>query len=122
MLLPDIENAEKVTAWLREIVRSLRHSSLHASPVLFALLSFAAAWLVRSDQAKQFGSYWLKDDWQRFSESASLLLFVVGGALFAWAVIRIWREAAPPPESGDAVRPTVIKGPLAFGPHDAEDP
>jgi hypothetical protein len=88
--------------------------------VLLALASFATAWLVRGDQAKQFGSYWLKDDWQRFSESASLVLFIIGVALFAWAVIRIWKEAAPPPESGDAVRPTVIKGPLAFGPHDAE--
>ena len=77
--LPDMKNAEQVTAWLREIVRSLRHSSLHASLVLFALLSFAAAWLVRGDQVKEFGSFWLKDDWQRFSESASLLLFMLAG-------------------------------------------
>jgi hypothetical protein len=120
LLLPDTKNAEQVTAWLREIVRSLRHSSLRASLVLFALLSFAAAWLVRGDQAKSFGSYWLKDDWQRFSESASLILLAVGGALFLGAFFRIWKEAIPPPESVDAVRPTVIKGPLAFGRHDAE--
>jgi len=118
--LPYIKSAEEVTAWLRETVRSLRHSSLHASLVLFALLSFTAAWLVRGDQAKQIGSYWLNGDWQRFSESASLILFVIGLAFFAWAVIRIWREATPPPESADAFRPTVIKGPLAFGPQDAE--
>jgi transcriptional regulator with XRE-family HTH domain len=118
--LPDIKSAEQITAWLREIVRSVRHSSLQKNLVLFALLSFAAAWLVRGDQAKQFGSYWLKDYWQRISESASLALLVIGALLLLWAIVRIWREVSPPPESIDTVRPTVIKGPMAFGPHDAE--
>jgi hypothetical protein len=75
---PDIKSAEQITEWLREIVRSARHSPLQKTLVLLALLSFAAAWLVRGDQAKQFGSYWLKDDWQRISESASLILGVRG--------------------------------------------
>jgi hypothetical protein len=120
MDLPDITFANDLTARLRAIVRYLRHSPKPPRLVFAALTAAGVAFLVRSDQAKQFGESIFKGDWQNISGYTSSALFVLSGLLFASACFLLWKELIPPPENKDIVRPTALKGPMAFGPHDAE--
>jgi transcriptional regulator with XRE-family HTH domain len=118
---PDIKTAKDVTARIREFFQLLRHSSKATGFVFAALLAAGVAyWLAQTDQAKQVGGLIFKDDWPKISGYTSLALFVLAGLLFTWACFLVWKELIPPPESQDAVRPTALKGPMAFGPHDAE--
>jgi hypothetical protein len=88
--------------------------------VPLALLIWAVAWLVRGDQAREVAAiFGLKNNWQRISDFASAILLLIGAVLLIWAAVRIWRVVSPPYESVSADRPPVIKGPIAFGPHDA---
>jgi hypothetical protein len=119
--LPDIKTANDVTARIREIVRYLRHSSKETALVFTALFAGVLAfWLLQFDGSKQFPEFISKENWQKFSNYASLALFVLSGLLIGWAYLRVWRQIISPPESQYAVRPTALKGPMAFGPQDAE--
>jgi hypothetical protein len=115
-----IKSAKDVAARIREIVRYLRHSSKATSLVLIALLTSGAAFLIEADQARLFGGFIFKDDWQKISGYTSSALFVSSIVLFSWACLLFWKELIPPPENKEAVRPTALKGPTAFGLHDTE--
>ena len=118
--LPDFKFASDLTARIREIIQQLRHSSKATALVVAALAAAGVGALIGSDQAKQFGRFIFADDWQKISGYSSIALFILSGLLFAAVLILLWREYIPPPEVKDPVQPTVLKGPMAFGPHDAE--
>jgi hypothetical protein len=117
---PDVKIATDVTSRIRDIAQYLRHSPRETSLVFLGLLAAAIAWLVRADQFKQFGALIFKDDWQKISGYTSLVFFAISGALVISACLLIWKELIPPPQNKDAIRPTALKGPMAFGPHDTE--
>jgi hypothetical protein len=118
--LPDITFANDLTARLRVIIRYLRHSPRAPSLVFAALMAAGARFLVQGDQAKQFGELIFKDNWRNISGYTSLALFVLSRLLFASACFLIWKQLSPRPENKNTYQPTAIKGPMAFGPHDAE--
>lgn len=51
---------------------------------------------------------------------AAVVSYPLAVVCFTWAVWRIWKEAQPPALPDDRDRPNAIKGPLPFGPNDAE--
>lgn len=53
-------------------------------------------------------------------KESPVLGYPLAAICFGWAVWRIWKEAQPPALPGDRDRPNAIKGPLPFGPDDAE--
>jgi hypothetical protein len=118
--LPDITFANDLTVRLRVIIRYLRHSPREPSLVFAALMAAGVAFLVQGNQAKQFGELIFKDNWRNISGYTSLALFVFSGLLFASACFLLWKQLSPRPESKDTDQPTAIKGPMAFGQHDAE--
>jgi hypothetical protein len=117
--LPDAKIATDLVAKIREIFQLLRHSRNETALIFTALLTGGvASWLVQADQPKQFAFFITPDDWQKISGYTSLALFVLSALLFTWACIRVWKQLIPPPDRQDVVRPTALKGPQAFGPHD----
>jgi hypothetical protein len=118
--LPDITFANDLIARLREIIRYLRRSPKATSLGCAAVMAAGVAFLVRSDQAKQLGELIFKDDWLNICGYTSSALFVLSVLLFASTCLLLWKELTPPPETKDIVRPTALKGPMAFGPHDIE--
>jgi hypothetical protein len=84
------------------------------------LSASAGAWLALFDPPKLFADLVSKEVWQRSSFYASLALFLLSGLLVAWASRRLWKVLTPAIDTQDAIRPSALKGPLAFGPHDAD--
>jgi hypothetical protein len=78
-------------------------------------------WVVRSDLAKPFGEVIFGDHWPKITGYASVALWALAGVLLILAFILIWRQLpAPLPSTDAASRPNAIKGPMSFGPRDAE--
>jgi transcriptional regulator with XRE-family HTH domain len=114
----DIDTAKKITEKIRQIVRFLRHSPRETIAVFAGLaLGSIAWWLGQTDQPKQLGFKYL-EIWQIFKQYGSLTLFIFSGLSVLWAFVLIWRRLTPPPEEPVDVRPSAIKGPMPFGPHD----
>jgi AAA+ ATPase superfamily predicted ATPase len=116
----DIEGARKLADKILGIVQFLRHSTKERI-VAFAALAAAggATWLGHASRPKQLGFI---DEalWQSISSNGSLGLYFVSVLLFCWISFLIWTRLTPPLAGAGDLRPTAIKGPMAFGPHDAE--
>ena len=118
---PDIKAAEDVTARIRQIVGYLRYSPKETGLVFAALVAAALGGLVRSDPAEQVGKVIFGDHWPTITGLTSVALWTLAGVLLILAIILVWRQLAPPlPATDAAPRPTAIKGPMSFGPRDAE--
>jgi hypothetical protein len=117
---PDIKTAEDVTGRIRQVIGYLRYSPKETSLVFAALAAAGIGWLVRSDPAKLVGEVIFGDHGPKITIT-SVALWGLAGVLLILAFILIWRQVAAPPASTDAApRPTAIKGPMSFGPRDAE--
>ncbi len=116
----DIEGARKLTDKISRIVQFLKHSTKDQIAAFAALAAVAGAtWLGHATRPKQFGFI---DEalWQNVSGIGSLGLYALSALLVGWIVFRMWRRLTPPLAGAGDLRPTAIKGPMAFGPHDAE--
>jgi hypothetical protein len=119
--LPEPDQARELAARVRQVARFLRSSPAETILVFAALLSAAAAtWLALFELPKLFADVVPKEVWQRISSSASLALFLTSGLLILWAGLRFWKVLTPAIDTPDAIRPSALKGPMAFGPHDAD--
>jgi hypothetical protein len=81
---------------------SLRAWRRHFASFVAMLVAAAAGWLVRSDQAKQFGEVIFGDDWAKISGFASVMLVALAGVLLILTFILVWRQLAAQPLSTDA--------------------
>jgi hypothetical protein len=119
--LPELEQAQELTARVRLIARFLRNAPTETILVFGALLSAAAgAWLALVDPPKLFADLESKEVWQRINSCTSLALFILAGLLVLWAGLRLWKVLTPGIDTQDVIRPSALKGPIAFGPHDAD--
>jgi hypothetical protein len=120
-MFPDVKAAEDVTSRIRQVIGYLRYSPKETGLVFAALFAAALGWLVQSDPAKQVGEVIFGEHWPKITFLTSVALWTLFGALLILAFTLIWRQVAPPPASTDAApRPSAIKGPMSFGPRDAE--
>ncbi len=104
-------NAQQLVAKLRQIVRIVRRGPREVAVATIAgVLFMAGAFLPKVENMPTV----LKD----LANTVSFGLYVAGGLLLTWVVYRIWHTALPPPLPSPEIRPTVVKGPMAFGPED----
>lgn len=115
-----IEGTRKLVDKISGIVAFLRRSTTEQIAAFGAVFAFGgAAWLALARKPKQFG-FVDEATWQKITGYGSLALYLLAGLLVVWIALRIWRRLTPPmPDPGDLLT-TAIKGPMAFGPHDAE--
>jgi len=106
-------SAEAIESSVRSRVLEIRHGRREGALFILAVLCFAAGF-------KGIDLLPLPPGFVGFKEPASLVLYVVGGGLFIWAVARIWVQATPRTPELAAAKPSAIKGPMAFGQADGE--
>jgi hypothetical protein len=114
------ESAVELVRKIRLVVQFLKYSSKDLSAALLAVAAFAgASWLGGAGRPTQLA---FLDDvlWQTVSRYGSLGLYGLSSLLVILICLRTWRRLTPPPKADDSLQATAIKGPLAFGPHDAD--
>jgi Leucine Rich repeats (2 copies) len=114
------ERAERLTKNLQSAIQYLKRGrrerrlavAVVACFSLSAILSAPASWLPFLQPLKDtFGSY---------LRPATYVLAAAGAFAFCWLAWLIYRTAQPPERLPEKLTPSVIKGPLSFGPQDGE--
>jgi hypothetical protein len=108
-------NPEELVAQLRRIVWILRRGRSEIAVTTIAIALFLArSWLPTAES--------MPTALQAPARILPYILYGAGGLLLVWVVRRILRQAVPPPreETPQPLRPAAVKGPMAFGPEDAD--
>src|SRR5215217_3841323 len=116
----DFESAGRLVRKIRQVVQLLKYSSRDLwAALLVVAASATATWLGVAGRPTQL-TFLDEKLWQTVSRWGSLGLYALSGLLVILIGHRIWRLLTPPPRGDDNLQATAIKGPLAFGPHDAD--
>jgi hypothetical protein len=106
-------SAQAIENFVRSMVLEIRHGRREGALFILVVITFAAAF-----HGVDF--FTLPSGVAQYKEPVRLALYVLGGGLFVWAIARIWVQATPRKAEAAAVKPSAIKGPMAFGQADGE--
>jgi hypothetical protein len=118
----DTKDAVKLVRKIRDLVQFLKYSPTDLWVAFLAVAALAGgAWLGGAGASRPTQLVFLDEAlWQAFTRYGSLGLYVLTILLVIWIIFRIWRRLTPPPKIDNSLQATAIKGPLSFGPHDAD--